>query len=347
MTVKKHRSLLIILLLCILVVCSAQIVYGDGECDPVRELKASFDKGVAAEKSGKLVDAFEFYGKARFESACDGKNPVANDAKNGWKRVGQRAGAEEEKKGNLYKTGDLRKGAGAFQWFETSENFADADLVMMKMAMAKSEDMDAFKIAFEHFRTRKDKGEDLKKWHNYTVDLSPLRELENMASKNGDNALKREEKDIVRSVLDAGGTPVGRSIMQLTLARQWFTFFKDVKEKQVVERAEKRGDTFYADDKEPQSLEEAIEYYKIANNQEKTQKVKDKANRLAGVNEKEGVLLRAVHYYRIAGNNDKAEQLEKILGERGIKQQKEMIKDEKQQKKFKKEQEDLEKELGI
>ncbi len=203
-----------------LVVCMTQIAYGDGECYSNKELKASFDKAVAAEKAENFIDAFRAYGMARDESGCQGKNPVANDAKNGWKRVGQKIGAQEEKKGNLYKTGDLRKGAGAFQWFESSENFADADRMMMKMVKAKSEDTDTFKIVFEHFKMRKERSDDLKKWYGYTVDLSPLRELENMASKNGDNALKRDEKEIVKNVIDTGGSPVDRSIMQLTLARQ-------------------------------------------------------------------------------------------------------------------------------
>lgn len=343
----RYFKLSFYLFLLILIAGATQIAYGDGECDSVKKLKEYFEKGAAAEKAGKLIDAFENYGNARFERSCEGENPVSSEATGGWKRTGKKLGDGEEKKGNLYKTGGLRKGAGAFQWFEVSENFVEADKVMMKMVRTKPDDTDNFSIAVAHFNMRKERSADIIKGYDYSVVHSYFKELVMIAIKNGDNALEREEKEIARDMIDINGSPVARSITQLKLARQWFDFYKDAKGKKVVDRALKRGDIFYADDKEPQSLEEAIEYYEVANDPAKINKVKDKANKLAVAAEKENALMRAVHYYRIAGDNDRASKLEDVMEEHGMKQQKEMLKDDKQKKKFKKEQEDMEKELGM
>lgn len=325
----------------------AHAAYGDGDCFFNKDMRASFDKAVAAEKRGELAEAFEEYVKARDESGCDGKNPVSPNANAGSKRIAKKMSDEEEKRGNLYRTIELHKGAGAFQWLEAAESFADADRIMVKMIRAKPEDIEAFKIALGHFQRRKEMSEDLKKYHGFNVDGSYLRELEITSAKNGENALNKEEKEFSNNTIAFGGTNVDRSIRQLSNARQWFSLFKDTKEKQVFERAEKRGDNFYADSNNPQSLEEAIRYYEAANDQGKIKKVKEKAGRLAADAEKEGVLLRAVHYYNIAGSHDKAERLEKSVQERSMKQEKELLKDEDQKKKFRKEQEDLEKELGM
>ncbi|MBI4849191.1 MAG: hypothetical protein HY808_11550 [Nitrospirae bacterium] len=326
---------LLYVLLCIALtgwICSA---YGDGECDPVKELTASFEKGASAEKAGKLADAFSHYNKARYDYSCEGKNPVSGEAKAGWKRTGKKLSDEEEKKGNLYRRGDQNKTAGAFQWLEASENFAEADRVMMKMMRAKPEDIDTFAVAFEHFNNRKEQSADLIKEHGYSLDHSYYKEVAMAAAKNGERALEREDKDINKNVIDLGGSPVDHSIARLETARKWFDFFKDAKEAKVVERAVKRGDALYADDNGPQSLEDAIRYYKFVNDQDKIKKVKDKAAKLAVAAEKENVLIRAVHYYKIADNSAKAEQLEKNLEERSKKQQKEMLKDDSQKKKFK------------
>jgi len=321
--------------------------YGDCVGYFNKEMRVFFDKAIAAEKRGALTEAFEYYSKARDETGCDGKNPVSGDAKAGCMRIAKKMSDEEEKKGNLYKSIDLHKGAGAFQWLEAAWSFADADRMMMKMTKKKPEDIEIFKIAVGHFRGREERSEDFQESYGFKVDLSYLRELEVTASNNGDNALNKEEQEFAKNVISIGGTNVDRSLRQLSNASQWFAFFKNAKEKQVIARTEKRGDNFYADNNQPQSLEDAIRYYEAANDQGKIKKVRDKAARLAAEAEKEGILLRAVHYYNIAGNHDKAEKLEKSVQERSMKQEKEMLKDENQKKKFKKEQDDLEKELGM
>lgn len=344
---KLSNYKLLLMSACVASLCVTHNAFGDGDCNWNKDMKASFDKAVAAEKRKAFAEAFEEYSIAQYESGCDGKNPVSAEAKAAVRRIAKKMSDEEEKKGNLYKPVALSKGAGAFQWLEAAESFADADRMMMKMIKTKPEDIEAVKIALGHFQRRKEMSEDLKKYHGFNVDLSYLKELESTASKNGENALNKEEKEFSNNTIALGGTNVDRSIRQLSNARQWFAFFKDAKEKQVIERAEKRGDALYADSNNPQSLEEAIRYYEVANDEGKIRKVKEKAFRLAAEAEKEGILLRAVHYYNIAGSHDKAERLEKSVQERSMKQEKEMLKDENQKKKFKKEQDDLEKELGM
>jgi hypothetical protein len=336
-----------LLFICLVSLCNTHAAFGDGDCFFNKEMRASLDKAVAAEKRGEFAEAFAEYSNAKYESGCDGKNPVSADATAAVKRIASKMSDEEEKRGNLYKSAALGKGAGAFQWLEASERFAEADKMMRKTIKAKPEDIETFKIALGHFRAREERREDLSKYHGFNVDLSYLKELESAASRNGDNALNREEKEFLNNMIALGGTNVDRSIRQLSNAHQWFSFFKDAKEQQVIERAEKRGDNFYSDNNNPQSLEEAIRYYEAADDQGKIKKVREKAGRLAADAEKEGILLRAVHYYNIAGNHDKAERLEKRVQERSMKQEKEMFKDENQKKKFRKEQENLEKELGM
>lgn len=338
---------LLLLLACVAFLCMTHTAYGDCAGYFNKEMRVFFDKAVAAEKRGELTEAFEDYVKARDESGCDGKNPVSGDAKAGCMRIAKKMSDEEEKKGNLYKSVELDKGAGAFQWLETAWSFADADRMIMKMIKRKPEDIEIFKIAVGHFRGREERSEDLQKSYGFKVDLSHLRELEVTASNNGDNALNKEELEFAKNVISLGGPNVDRSLRQFSNASQWYAFFKDAKEKQVIERAEKRGDNFYADDNQPQSLEEAIRYYELADDTGKIKKVKEKAGRLAANAEKEGILLRAVHYYNIAGSHDKAERLEKSVQERSMKQEKELLKDENQKRKFRKEQDDLEKELGM
>jgi len=343
----KSGFLKLLLLAYIASLCMTHTAHGDCVGYFNKEMRVFFDKAVAAEKRGELTEAFEDYAKARDESGCDGKNPISGEAKAGCMRIAKTMSDQEEKKGNLYKSVELGKGAGAFQWLEAAESFADADRMMMNMIKRKPEDIEIFKIAVGHFRGREERSEDLQKSYGFKADLSYLRELEVTASNNGDNALNKEEKEFSKNVIDLGGTNVDRSLRQLLNASQWFAFFKNAKEKQVIERAEKRGDNFYADDNQPKSLEEAIRYYEIANDKGKINKVKDKAGRLAANAEKEGIFLRAVHYYNISGNHDKAERLEKSVQERRMKLEEDMLKDENQKKKFRKEQEDLEKELGM
>ncbi|MEW6713932.1 MAG: hypothetical protein AB1306_02415, partial [Nitrospirota bacterium] len=243
---------LLLMSACVASLCITQNAFGDGDCNWNKDMKASFGKAVASEKRGAFAEAFEEYLIAQYESGCDGKNPVSADAKAAVRRIAKKMSDEEEKKGNLYKSVELGKGAGAFQWLEAAWSFADADRMMMKMIKRKPEDVEIFKIAVGHFRGREERSEDLQKSYGFKVDLSYLRELEVTASNNGDNALNKEEEEFAKNVISLGGTNVDRSLRQLSNARQWFAFFKNVKEKQVIERAEKRGDNFYADDNQPQ-----------------------------------------------------------------------------------------------
>lgn len=312
----------------------------------LKERKKSLAAAAASEKAGKLIEALGGYYDAFLD--CNVNEPVSREAIEGARRVGQKLGAQEEKNGNLYC--GTEKCIGAFGWYEASLHYGDADRVMMEVAR-KTEDTEIFEGVVVHFNHRKESEEKLKKRSPaYTFNAGYLKELEGLPSKRIDNALKNEEKEFLKKAIDAGGTPGNRSIGYLTLARQWTKVFNDPKEvTKVIEKAEKRGDSLYAVD-EPLSLEDAIRYYKFTDNQGKVQKVKDKANRLGALNEKNGILLPAIEYYEIAENGDKAHELREKMKkmEKATKKQiKEMLKDKEGQKKFKKEQDDLEKELGL
>jgi hypothetical protein len=357
---KMYMGLSIILFLFILL-STPQIVYADAQCIPLEKLKEFFNKAVVAEKAGELIEALNFYRKAEYRIACGGVNPNISNAEKGWRRVGQRLGEEAEKKGDLY-SGPIityhfdeydipviEGDHGAFNWFDMVRNFADADRVMMKLARS-TENIETFDIALNHFKGRQQ--DEYLKEHNYSFDPGYLKELENIASKNGDKALEKEKKAFgnikaVNLLNQKEVLSVEESQNQLRRASEWFSFFGGVKAAQVVKLTEIRGDTLYADDNEPGSLEKAIGYYEISNNQERIKRVKEKAAKLGDRYAKKDELTKAIEYYEIAGNRAKAKELQGLLKERRKRQIKEMFKDEKQQKKFKKEQEDLEKELGL
>lgn len=359
MIVKRHVGLFAVMALFILCT-AAQDAFGDGKCTSLSVYKAYFDKGVSAEKSGKPAEAFDFYYRARSDGGCEGKNPVSDEAKAGWKRVGQRAGEEAEKKGNLGKPGAqvdyndkevftykdgmhrINEGAGAFAWYRQIGDYADADRVAMKLARTKP-DLKTFQPVFEYFEGRKINSalESEKAEPEPAVDPVNLKELQNIAARQGEDALNREVREVITADKTVGTPfedPIGlqrqgadvqkrnasveRSMAQLELARKWFVFFEAAKEKQVVEIAEKRGDVLYAGDG-LSSLENAKKYYKFAGNEKKVQLVRDKANRLCAAFEKKGGSSRleekanledAMQYCDIADNDAKSDQITARLG---------------------------------
>ena len=356
-----------VLMSCVLSVCRTQRVLADGDCFSNKELQRAFNQGSAAEKSGRMIDAFEAYGTGRSKFSCEGNNAVAAEAEAGWKRVGKRQGDEQERRGRLYSgraiySGTLATGAGgpapnkdaqdagAFEWFEASENFADADRVMVELARSKPESLETFEIVRGHFQQRKGNAESLKKYFNYAVAPGEQADLEVMASENGMAALEREDKAFNRkefNPLTDKMMPVEASMSDLKVARQWFSQFNDPKGAKVIERARKRGDGLFQDDQEPRSLQEAMGYYELAKDSEKMSATRAKADRLGDAETQKGELMKAINYYQIAGDSDKQKALTARLKTDTEQQKDGIINSDKKKEQFKKDQENLEKELGF
>ncbi len=213
--------------------------------------------------------------------------------------------------------------------------------------IGSADDTETFRTVLDHFKQRRDDSQHLKEEYNYVVDPSYLKELEKKAADNGSQVLAREEKLFSTTITPKIVEAERPSMSALELAKKWFVLFEDAGGKRVGERSVKRGDFLALDEQEPPALEAAIRYYELAENPQKIEKTKEKANKLGDAYAKKDELKKAIAYYQVAENHEKMKETETLLETRVKKQLKEMQKDETQQKQFKKEQEDLEKELGF
>lgn len=239
----------------------------------------------------------------------------------------------------------------AYMALEQSRDPATKPIVdrgMLAQARAGSvDDTDTFRTVLDHFTQRRENSQALKEAYNYVVDPNYLKELEKMASDRGEKALAQEEKVFIPTINLKVVAAEQPSRSQLELARKWFAFFEGPNVNKVAERSMKRGDFLARDEQEPAALQAAMLYYELADNQQKIDTIRAKADKLGDAWAKKDEPKKAIAYYQIAENNAKVKELEAMLETRVKKQLKEMQKDETQQKQFKKEQEDLEKELGF
>ena len=351
----------------VLGVCGSPGALADGDCFQNKELLGAFDKGAAAEKSGRLIDAFEAYGRARARFTCEGKNTRSEEADSAWKSVARRLGEEQDRRGHYYSGtpiygrmpsdggGSLAsdkevQNAGAFEWFEASEQFSLADQAMLKLVRSKPDHLETFEIAWSHLQQRKSNAASLKQNFNYAVDPGFQAALAGIASQGGMAALEREEQAFNRKTYNPATdkmTPIEQSISELKVARQWFSQFNDPKEAKVIERAKKRADALFKDDQEPTSLQQALAYYEIAQESEKINATRAKADRLGDASAQKDELVKAGRYYQIAGDDAKQKGLLARLKTESSQKKNDFLNDEQKQQQFKKDQENLEKELGF
>jgi hypothetical protein len=241
--------------------------------------------------------------------------------------------------------------SAAYMALEQSRDPATKSIVDKGMiALARTgaaDDTETFQTVLDHFTRRRDDSQHLKEAFNYIVDPAYLKELEQVASDRGNKALAQEEKVFSPTINLKVVAAEQPSRSQLELAHKWFAFFAGSNGNKVVERAKKRGDFLALDEQEPPALQAAILYYELADDQQKIDETKGKADKLGDTYAKKEDFKRAIAYYQIAENNEKMKELEDLQENRVKKQLKEMQKDESQQKQFKKEQNELEKELGF
>jgi hypothetical protein len=324
------RRLAIALMLGGLLIGTPQPAWPDGECTPNAQLAGAFKDATAAEQSGHLslaVSAFQF---ASGKYGCDGPNPSAAAADEGWKRAALKLAKDAEAKGAFYASGTTEtvtrpnglrfnpwKGVGAFQWYQQINASADADRVMFRYAQSRPKDQHVFSTARAHFFQQGQAGapndppETFPEMERLAA-ASPgdrqlqrtvgyLKELRKIALANIAEALGLEEKAYARynpSETVMGESPVDESLRHLGLAREWYDLFGDPKANTVADRAAKRGDALRPDER-PRSYTWAMRYYELGARSDKLKTLTAQANKLGDAAAKQGELADAVKYYEI------------------------------------------------
>lgn len=225
----------------------------------------------------------------------------------------------------------------AFNFYNRGKHKLEAERAQMKLAQSKPNDANTVVRVMVFLDSAKQglnnpHSQETKREARLAAIETYLKELHVLIKKNGDKALADEDKSFNLK-------PTGDdSLKQLESAKEWFRMTG--KEKQVLERAEKRGDNLAANDSR-KSLECAISYYEFSEKAEKIQQVKDKARKLGDTHAGKGEHKVAADYYNIAGLDDKAEKLMD-------KNEADMERAESKRKtQFKKDQKSLEQELGL
>ncbi|MBI2401065.1 MAG: hypothetical protein HYV23_08450 [Deltaproteobacteria bacterium] len=293
-------------------------------------------KGKEAEKAGKTRDAVLFY--MAIDSFCgDGVEAESSLRRIGLKNGARAAGRgrliseeglfkkvpdEDCRRWNRYsgieanphepavpghcttKNGGMRlelnQMAGAFDWYETTYNYRDADLAILKAIEQKPGDLGRYERVFRHFEARKRLNAT-----GYRPDPAHLSELKKAAATNLDSTLAREEKEY-----NAQKQP-GRSVKTLETAFNWASFIDENAKERVVVRAISRADAAFQSDT-PDGLLDALTFLNFAHRNEQQSAVITRAAELgqAALQKKDYEL--AEKYFFVAGNMEMAEAARKL-----------------------------------
>ena len=293
-------------------------------------------KGKAAEKAGKTKDALLFY-KA-IDSFCgDGVEAESSLRRIGLKNGARAAGRGHliSEEGLFKKVPDencrrwgrysgmetnpnepavpghcttesggmrveLNQRAGAFDWYEATFNYRDADITMLKAIEQKPGDLDRYERVFRHFKARKRLNAT-----GYRPDPLHLTELKKAAASNLDSTLAMEEKEY-----GALKQP-GRSVKTLETALKWASFIDGAAKERVVVRAVSRADAAFQSDT-PDGLLDALTFLSFADKSEQQSAVITRAAELgqAALQKKDYEL--AEKYFFVAGNTEMAEAARKL-----------------------------------
>jgi tetratricopeptide (TPR) repeat protein len=195
---------------------------------------------------------------------------------------------------------ELNPQAGAFDWYETTFNYRDADLTMLKVIEQKPEDLDQYERVFRHFETRKRLNAT-----GYRPDPAHMKELKKTAASNLDSTLAREEKEY-----GALKQP-GRSMKTLETALRWASFLDENAKERVVVRAVSRADAAFQSDT-PDGLLEALTFLSFADKNEQQSTVIIRAAELGQAALKKKDYELAEKYFLVAGNTEMAEAAKKL-----------------------------------
>lgn len=312
--------------------------YADALCnyDDTVRMDNYLKKGKEAEKAGKTRDAILFY-KA-IDSFCgDGVEAKSSlrriGLKNGARAAGRDRFISEEglfkkvpdedcRRWNRYggmetnpwepaipghctnENGGMRmelnQQAGAFDWYDATFNYRDADIAMLKAVEQKPGDLERYERVFRHFEARKRLNAT-----GYRPDPAHINELKKAAASSLDSLLAREEKEYT-----ALKQP-GRSVKTLETALKWASFIDENAKERVVVRAVSRADAAFQSDT-PDGLVDALAFLSFADRSEQQSAVITRAAELgqAALNKKDYEL--AEKYFLAAGNTEMAAAAKKL-----------------------------------
>lgn len=195
---------------------------------------------------------------------------------------------------------ELNPQAGAFDWYETTFNYREADRAMLEAIDQRPGDINRYKHAFRHFAARQKLNAT-----GYRPDPLLLAELKNAAASNLDSTLAREEKDY-----NALKQP-DLSIKTLEKALEWASFIGENAKERVVVRAVSRADAAFQADT-PAGLLDALTFLGFADKNEQKSAVITRAAELgqSALMKKDYEL--AEKYFLVAGNEDMAAAAKKL-----------------------------------
>ena len=295
------------------------------------QVKADLSK---AEKAGKQAELFLLYDSIQRDD-CVGEDLRAK-AGQVLPKLGRDLATKAEAQGRLYSkeviyinSGESRKAnerASAFAWLEASNQFREADQIMLKAVRAKPDDLELFKAAWTI-----DQLSGNRTWHHaktgaeerYTAPASYRQELEKTASANVAKVMAAEEKDAAGLSADLATMTASstKSLAKLRTAAAWMELLPGGNGPAKT-RAEQRGDTVMKRGDATLAQGVALAYYEFAGSKKAVQ-VKAKQEEFARGMEQSAEKMKS--------------QMKGAFAEKG----------DQEKEKFKKGQSDLEKELGF
>lgn len=185
---------------------------------------------------------------------------------------------------------ELNPQAGAFDWYEATFNYREADLSLLKLLSKRPGDLFVFERVFSHFQSRKRLNST-----GYTPDKAFFDEVEKTAFVNLDSTLSKEEKEYTAS------RQADRSIKLLHSAIKWATYMGEGTKERVIARAVSRGD-HALDAGTPSGLSDALAFFSFAGKEELKTAVLTQANELgrAALEKKDYIL--AEKFFVVEGN---------------------------------------------
>lgn len=198
---------------------------------------------------------------------------------------------------------ELNADAGAFDWYEATFNYREADYSLLKLLAKRPGDLAAFELVYRHFEARKKVNST-----GYVPEKSILAEVEKTALANLDSALSREDREYAASRQADG------SIKTLTLARRWASYLEDGANERVSARAVARGKGAM-EAATPSGLTDALAFFSFAGEGGLKTAVLQKANGLGrAALEKKDYLL-AEEFFMVEGNERMVAMTKKMAAE--------------------------------
>jgi len=198
---------------------------------------------------------------------------------------------------------ELNPLSGAFDWYESTASYREADLAMLKAVEQRPEDFDRYEKAYEHFRKRGRLNAT-----GYKPDPLYMKELEKTAVANLNGALASEEKEY------AALRQAGRSVKILEGALKWASVLGQGAKERVIVRAVTRADAAFQSDT-PAGLLDALIFLSFADRGEEHSAIIVRAAELgqAALARKDYEL--AEKYFIVAGNEEMAAAARKLGGQ--------------------------------